>query len=147
MDEEEEWGTLCDQTSHSCFKDITKVAASFCPLSSLKQRHLNSRLFILKGMHILKQPIAAADHSRFPAFFFHQGEQMSGIRRRDLVTVSIGTDIALLHPRKMLIQLRIEILPVPIPAASHRCQRASPRTPTRHGSMTECRVCSPQYRL
>ena len=85
------------------------------PLSSLKQRHLNSRLFILKGMHILKQPIAAADHSRFPAFFFHQGEQMSGIRRRDLVTVSIGTDIALLHPRKMLIQLRIEILPVPIP--------------------------------
>ena len=66
-------------------------------------------------MHILKQPIAAADHSRITAFFFYQSEQTPGIRRRDLVAVSIGTDIALLHPRKMLIQLRIEILPVPIP--------------------------------
>ena len=35
----------------------------------------------------------------------------------------------------------------PHPAASRQCQRASARIPTRHGSMTECHVCSPLYRL
>ena len=33
MDEKEEWITLCDQTFHSCFEDITEVTTSFCPMS------------------------------------------------------------------------------------------------------------------
>ena len=33
MDDKEEWITLCDQTFHSCFEDITEVTTSFCPMS------------------------------------------------------------------------------------------------------------------
>lgn len=172
MDEEEKWVTLCDQAFDSCFEDITEVTTSFCPMSF--DRTIYHIYLILDedskapvpSPSFLTQTTTSEPPPVYPQRYAYTQTAdcccrpfpYYGIlllpKRADAWYPATGSR-SYFHRYEYSAPSSPENADpaahrntaCPHPAASRRCQRASARILTRHGSMTECRVCSPLYRL